>query len=202
MDNAPVSLDSTIGYVNVPALGDHTQESIKTYITGVQQEIKAADNTAVKGWIVDLRGNTGGYSRPMLQAIRPILGEGIVGYMLSPDGSSYPWDYEQTYSFVDAYKLKRPAPKVAVLMNGTTASAGELIAIAFTGRPQTKSFGTATRGVSTGRAVFDINGEKLSLAINVMADRTMKPYGKKVYPDVEEKNAELVIAKAVQWLNQ
>jgi carboxyl-terminal processing protease len=103
---------------------------------------------------------------------------------------------------VESYELKSPTPKVAVLMNGQTASAGELIAIAFIGRPQTKSFGTGTRGVSTTRAFFDINGERLTLANNRMADRILKPYGKKVYPDVEEKDAELVIVKAVQWLKQ
>jgi hypothetical protein len=199
--DAPVSLDNTIGYIKIPGFSEGWNETkIEAYITTIQQNIKDADNAHVKGWIVDLRGNRGGHYGPMLQSIRPILGEGEVGYMISPDGSSYAWDYN--FSSIENYELRKPNPKVAVLTDGRTASAGELIAIAFKGRPNTRSFGTSTQGVSTGRTYFNIDGEQLQLATELMADRTKKPYGREVYPDVEERNASIMVEKAVEWLKQ
>jgi hypothetical protein len=42
-----------------------------------------------------------------------------------------------------------PAPAVAVLTGPHTASSGEAVAIAFRGRPQTRSFGATTAGATT-----------------------------------------------------
>ncbi len=196
----PVSHDSTIGYIKIPWFLGTTEESITTYISTIQDSIKEQDKASVKGWIVDLRGNFGGYWGPMLQAVRPILGEGITGYMVSPDGTSYSWDFN--ISFVENYHLEKPDPKVAVLTDRRTASAGELITIAFKDRPHTRSFGTATYGVSTGRTEFGYYGERVVLATEIMADRNMKLYGKEVYPDEEESDATLMVEKAVEWIKR
>lgn len=45
--------------------------------------------------------------------------------------------------------LKRPSPRVAVLFDGMTASSGEAVVVAFKQRPDTRSFGMPTCGLST-----------------------------------------------------
>jgi carboxyl-terminal processing protease len=54
------------------------------------------------------------------------------------------------------YKLVVPSPRVAVLTDTGVASSGE--AIAFRGRPNTRSFGTPTCGLST-----DVNHSGLQM---------------------------------------
>lgn len=47
------------------------------------------------------------------------------------------------------YRLRHDAPKVAVLIDNGTASSGEAVLIAFQRRPDTRTFGNATCGLST-----------------------------------------------------
>ncbi|QMW04846.1 S41 family peptidase [Spirosoma foliorum] len=86
------------------------------------------------------------------------LGEGIVGYFIDPDGKLSSWSCQQGASLINQitivnvprpYRLRQVNPKVAVLTNRSTASSGNAISIAFKGRSQTRSFGSATCGLST-----------------------------------------------------
>ena len=109
-----------------------------------------------KGWIVDLRGNTGGNMWPMLTGIGPILGDGRVGSFVAADGN-VTWFYQdgktgtrnpaglETVSLTleDAPVLMTPSSPVAVLVDSSTASSAEAITIAFHGRPDTRFFGSA-----------------------------------------------------------
>ena len=64
------------------------------------------------------------------------------------DGAS--WDNGVAQRRVDApYRLRRDRPRVAVLTDGGVASSGEATVIAFRGRPDSRSFGAPTCGVST-----------------------------------------------------
>jgi carboxyl-terminal processing protease len=76
-----------------------------------------------------------------------------------------------------------------------------VMVISFRERPNTRSFGIPTKGLSTGNSNFDL-GENtiLVLCSSTMADRTKKTYGKRVDPDVIETNADSVVAKAIRWL--
>ena len=102
---------------------------------------------------------------------------------------------------VDApYRLKRERPRVAVLVDGAIASAGEGTVVAFRGRPDTRAFGTPTCGQSTGLRAFPMtDGATLALAVSVMADRTRTKYGQSVVPD-EVTDAGAAVDRAIAWL--
>ena len=56
--------------------------------------------------------------------------------------------------------------------------------IAFRGRPDARSFGQPTRGLSTANASFQLSdGALLILTVSTMADRTGLLYGTRVAPD-------------------
>lgn len=203
--------DSSIGYVKVSAFTKQGLEAM-AFAETIQNTIRKADKPTLRGWIVDLRGNLGGNMWPMLAGVGPILGEGVAGYFIDPNGQATGWGYEKASSVDNGsvvvtinypYQLIRPSAKVAVLTDGATTSSGEAIAIAFRERPNTRSFGAPTCGQSTANRTFAFtDGATLNLTVAVMADRTRKVYGKSLAPDVPEDNPEAVVRKALEWLKQ
>ena len=82
------------------------------------------------------------------------------------------------------YTLKRPAPRVAVLSDNRIASSGEATLIAFLRRPNTRSFGQPTCGLSTANATYPLSDSAtLTLTTSVMADRAKTPFGDSIPPD-------------------
>ncbi len=113
-------------------------------------------------WIIDLRGNLGGNMWPMLAGIGLVVGEGDLGSFQSPDGNNESWYYRtgkagsrsHGQDSVGAQVTNPPfqlpqLPWVAVLLDRSTASSGEAIAISFAGRPRSRSFGERTMGFAT-----------------------------------------------------
>jgi len=93
-------------------------------------------------------------------------------------------------------------PKVAVLTDGRAASSGEAVVISFRRRPNTRSFGGATCGLSTSNSTFRLtDGALLLLTTAVMADRTQSPYGDVVVPDETIGGDAPVVERAVAWLH-
>ena len=179
----------------------------------MQQQIKKIDLEQPCGWIVDLRGNYGGELWSMLIGIGPILGEGKAGDFIDAYGDKIEWAYQdgkmveggQTVAAVlgPPYHLARPDPPVAVLFDGTTYSAGEFIAISFVGRPNTRSFGRDSGGLTTALDRYILSdGATIVLADVVDADRTGKVYGGAIIPDVQVTNdsAGIIPDEALLWL--
>lgn len=212
-----VLLKGGLGYVLVPAFSSHEAEEVDKFATALQQIIRDVDAGNPGGWIVDLRGNGGGNMWGMLAGIGPILGEGCVGAFVYPDGREWHWYYIDGATRVEtwvsakikgmSHQLKVVSPHVAVLTGRFTASSGEAIVVAFRGRPNTRSFGEATRGVSTSNQNFPLSdGAMILLTVAIFADRTGQKYGDSIVPD-EVVNAQSseddgVLDAAVKWLHQ
>ncbi|HEU0301732.1 MAG TPA: S41 family peptidase, partial [Longimicrobium sp.] len=174
--------------VNGPALG-HAQQ--------YHDLIRDMDGAATCGWVVDLRFNGGGNMWPMLAGVGPILGEGSPGRFVDADGVQTPWFYEggvagmvyngQKVDISAAgtpYQLRRQAPPVAVLTGPGTASAAEAVAIAFRGRPATRSFGTGTAGFPTANSGYDMpDGAIVVLTTAWEEDRNGVRYATRITPD-------------------
>lgn len=199
-----------IGYVKVTTFNGGGSDATK-FAQSIQDAIKAADSDSIIGWIVDLRGNLGGNMWPMVVGVGPLLGEGICGYFLDPDGNASAWSYQKGSALLNqaeltkvesAYTVRKANPKVAVLTDRATASSGEAVAIAFKGRPNTRSFGKATCGLSTANVTNKLSdGALLNLAQSTMANRSKQAYGSSIQVD-EVVVAEKVVAEATSWLLQ
>ena len=87
-----VAVPGDIGYVKVGGTFDSGDAAVQ-FAVSVQAQIRAADNDRVVGWLVDLRGNRGGNLWPMLAGIGPVLGDGLAGAFIDPDGNVTHWGY-------------------------------------------------------------------------------------------------------------
>jgi C-terminal processing protease CtpA/Prc len=97
---------------------------------------------------------------------------------------------------------------IAVLLGSATASSGEMVAIAFHGRPHTRSFGMATMGATTAvHGAQDQYGNFFGITSLYAADRHGLRIHPKVVPDVviEAKpaptdQADQPLRAAIDWL--
>ena len=205
----PLALPSNIGSVAVGAFSGTTEQA-NAYARQIQDAIAAADRSDLIGWIVDLRSNGGGNMWPMIAGLGPILGDGPLGYFLGPTGSETLWEYRNGSSLSGSfavstvsppYTLRRPAPRVAVLSDNRIASSGEATLIAFRQRPNTRSFGQPTCGLSTANANYTLSdGALLVLTTAVMADRVKTRFGDSIPPDEVIADSAQTIQRAIAWL--
>jgi carboxyl-terminal processing protease len=205
----PPVLPEEIGYVRVPAFSG-TAEEATALANDLQRTIMSADKADLIGWIVDVRGNGGGNMWPMIAGVGPVLGEGVAGYFIDPVGAETAWEYRDGAAWEGSvanqrvaapYRLRRDRPRVAVLTDNGIASSGEAVVIAFKGRPDTRSFGDRTCGLSTANAPYPMSdGATLNITEAVMADRTRTKYGYSVQPDETVLMTDQMVERAVAWL--
>jgi len=216
VDPSVALVEPEIGYLDVPAYsgGGAEGDALAALYHGL---IESVDTTGVCGWVVDLRGNTGGNMWPMLAGVGPILGTGVAGSFVYPDSVVQPWSYVggkaslagSPLATADPFYAPADPPRpVAVLTDARTASSGEGVTVAFRGRPETRSFGLSTFGVSTGNAGYQlIDGAIIFLTVAWMADRDGEVYGTELPPDEVVTGAKTgvratdpVLDRALEWL--
>lgn len=202
-----------VAYLNMPQFHSGNEAWDTYFADTLQGLIRALDRPGLKGWVLDLRVNHGGNCWPMLAGIGPVLGNGVCGYFGLDDDRFY-WSYMDGSSLTDdtvqcsvsrsPYVLLATDPRVAVITGPGTASSGEVVAVAFRGRPGARSFGTPTAGYSTTNTNFDLSdGAMLFLATSVYVDRAKNPYGDAIPPDElipTSAEGDAPLERAVQWL--
>jgi carboxyl-terminal processing protease len=182
-----------IAYLEVPGFLGSAQHGIR-YADALQAQIAELDAADPVGWMVDLTGNWGGNMWPMLAGLGPLLGEGPLGSFAFPHHPPAVWSYRAGRAWIDdvvlaqtshgGYQLRHATRPVALLMTTRTASSGEAVVIAFNGRPNTRRFGTATRGLTTANDGFSMpDGAALMVTIGTFADRLGRVYGEAIEPD-------------------
>lgn len=211
-------LDGKFAYLSMPSVSSGSDLGNTYFADQLQRLIDSLDRSAPQGWILDLRGNDGGNCWPMLAGIGPVLGEGTCGYFVTPGKKdSGRWFYRKGKSGIGKaaitkisrkpYKLRQKLPPVAVITGPRTASSGEVVTVAFRKRPNTRSFGEPTAGLSTGNENYALrDGAQIFLTTSVYADRTKEAYGSRIVPDevlppptgLNSPDAALEAAK--QWL--
>lgn len=201
--------ENQVGYIKIPGFGG-TDSLCSAFAERLQQIIKDIDTNNLKGWIIDLRNNTGGNMWPMLQGIGPIIGDGTAGYFVNDKKDFMAWGYSDGKTFsgetfivnsVCNYELRNKNKKIAVLINYRTMSSGEAIAIAFKRLPNTRFFGEKTRGLTTCNSSFFLSDSSMiALMTAVFADRDSTVYGIPIIPDeiVETDDPKEV---AISWIN-
>ncbi len=206
-----VQVPDDVGYVKVASFsGIGAAET--AFAQSIQDAVRAADRERLAGWIVDLRNNRGGNMWPMVAGLGPILSDARAGAFIDPDGGTTWWGYQDNASIYNGeplvgvtspYRLLRANPRVAVLTNCGVSSSGEAVAIGFRARRDTRSFGTATYGLSTANDEFPLSGGgTLFLCVSTMADRTGRTYGSAVVPDEVIADPVETVRRAVEWLRQ
>ncbi len=153
----------------------------------------------VHGWILDLRGNAKGHVQDMPAALSALLGEGKVLTLRGPDSSQELRIHgaevvEHTgfrHTWVDEHldenvRLNQEQAPVAILVDRATRGAGESLAIAFKGRPNTYFLGERTGGATEWGPHFLLpDGAILAIMSEQVFDRHREAYPEGLQPDQE-----------------
>ena len=213
-------LNDNIGYIKMDGFSSGDSISIQKYADSLQNKIKQIDNKNLKGWVLDLRENTGGNCWPMLTGIGPLLGNGICGYFTNTTSEKSSWFYKNGESGINNYTITKVSNEpyelidnskpIAILTGYKTGSSGEVVVTAFHNKNNTKSFGENTAGLSTGNANFKLSdGSMILLTTSIYADRKGIVFGGEIRPDeivnfsyqsIGKPN-DIVIKKAMEWIN-
>lgn len=184
-----------IGLVTVPP---HSGRNRPAYVDSLRTQLVTLDSTGVCGWIVDLRENTGGNMWPMLAGVGPLLGAEMVGsFTDGPPGAG--WRYRDGRSWLGdstppaeplgwgstpPRQLEHAEAPVALLVGKETASSGEMVLLAFLGRPNVRSFGDSTAGfASANKSVPLRDGATLVVTSSYPRDRLGRTYPLRIAPD-------------------
>jgi carboxyl-terminal processing protease len=208
-----------LGYLDIPGFAGGTPPQQVEFAETLKNAVQTVEATGICGWVVDLRRNTGGNLWPMLAGLGPLLGEGELAASIYPDGRRVPvWHRDGQAGFGDYTQLRVRSPyraavalPVAVLLGPATASSAEVLAVAFRGRPGTRTFGAPTRGLSAGNRTFALaDGASLVLTVAATSDSAGRVYLGPITPDEvvaaaggrrpAEGAADAVLDAAVAWL--
>jgi carboxyl-terminal processing protease len=187
--------NGTVGYIALNQFGD-------TSIDELRDELQTLKKQNLKGLILDLRGNGGGYLDGAVELVSMFLGEGNV---VSVEHRKNP--PEQHY--VSGNPLWPDIPLV-VLQNEGTASASEITAGALQDYGRATIVGRTSFGKGTVQEIISLGG---GASLRVTVARWLTPKGKDlgkegVHPDIDvELTPEDAQAKkdpqldaATQWL--
>lgn len=154
--------DPQTGYVAIRLFGERTAKELD----------RALDDLQGKGaqrLVLDLRHNTGGLLQASIDVASRFLNDGVVVYERKSDGS------ETTYRVVNAQRA--PGWPVAILVDGATASASEIVAGALRDRGRATLIGEKTFGKGSVQMVHDLSDGS---SIHVTVAHWMTPNGHEI----------------------
>ncbi len=196
-----------IGYLRVNSFNASSEKTKLHYIKGLRDEINRQKDRDTKAWIIDLRYNKGGNMWPMLAGIAPLLSNGVHGYFVKPDGSKTAWGTYDGQSFlnnqfmvgIEKSSVGDANMPIAVLSSEQTASSGESLLVAFEDKPNIRSFGKPSCGMSTANRQFNLsNGATLNITTATMASKNGKLFGGRIAVD---ESSTRPVEDAIQWIN-
>ena len=198
--------DDSILYLKLPEhMGVDVSDSLYTFT--VYDAI--FQHTEAKGYIIDLRGNTGGNMYPMFAALSPLIPDGVclsfqkrqrtiplsIEYIRKSEiGNRRPMPGE---SFIQSVR-QRP---IALLTDTLTASSGEATLLAFRGLSNTRTFGLPTAGYASANVPYPLP-DNYTLVLTTSRDvaRTGEVFcDDPIHPDVE---TDTPLDDALAWIKK
>lgn len=168
-------ISKDLGYIRITTFS-------KTSSDEFNAELKALTDKQVKGLVIDLRDNGGGYVDQGLKICDTILPECTIGYLENKKGD------RETYNSDEAC-IDVP---LAVLVNEKTASASEILAAAVKGNNAGSIVGTRTFGKGLSQKEYKFSdGSCLKLTVAQYLTPAGDPIdGKGIKPDKKVKESD------------
>jgi hypothetical protein len=192
----------TVGWLTIPLLAATGGLEARTYADAIRAGLAQGIDAQVCGFVVDLSGHQGGNMWPGLEGLGPLFGaDAVVGAFKRAQS----WRIEKPAEGDDGrlWSDKVAQLPVAVLVGPQTASSGEAIAVAFSGRPATEFFGRKTYGVATSNQMVALGDGMVAFVMtSEMLDRNGKAFPNGIVPPVEDASDEAASARALAWLGE
>ena len=212
-------VEKNYGYIQIPGIqawGQKTNE----YAQAIADSICWLAAKKVKGYIIDLRLNSGGQLSAMLSGLNLLLGNTYLGGGVNSYGTeTNRFEILKNNFCINAVQMTAIKNKcdallsskpVVVLIGPATISSGSISAIAFKGRPATLFIGEPTAdGYTTGNDYFYFTPTlSLNLSTSYSQDRNKIIYKNSVEPEVVIKDGDdfdrLIndkkVKKAIEWM--
>ncbi len=198
--NAPLlGPKQQVAYIRLSQFGDHTNDEWVKMVNDVNLQIKAS-NGGVKGLILDLRNNPGGYLTDAAFIASEFLKDGVV--VIQEKSPS-----ERVVFSVSRKGLLLDIPMI-VLINKGSASASEIVAGALRDYKRAKLVGEQSFGKGTIQQAEDLgNGAGIHITIaKWLTPNEIWVHGKGLTPDIvvepdnKNPNHDTMLEKAVQEL--
>ena len=160
-----------IGYIVINTFADNTYSQFK-------EELEKLEEKGIDSLVIDVRSNTGGYLHSVTSILNILLPEGKTMYQIS--------DRTSTKSYQSTSSVSRNYP-IAVIIDGSSASASEILAIAMQESYGATIIGTNSYGKGTVQTTKELsNGGMFKYTIQ----KWLSPKGnwineKGVTPDVK-----------------
>ena len=143
-------LEDQIGYIAIYGFDAPTADQFKKELTNLKRQ-------GMKGLVLDLRGNPGGYLETAVDIADEIISKGLVVYIEDKNGN------REDFSAVNSAELDMP---IAVLVNKGSASASEILAGALKDHGVATIVGTTTFGKGLVQNTFPFaDGSALKVTI-------------------------------------
>lgn len=190
-------LKNKYAYIRIPGNNDFAFKKVDSISSDIANHINTVNSSKIKGWIIDLRANTGGNMYPILLGLKGFLGNNtmIGGFRNAKNENTGNWEIKNNELYIDDNLLKStfiinsPIPQdipIVILSGYYTASAGEMTVIAFRGRNKTYVVGEPTANYTTAVIGFKINSfAGINLSTDYVVDRKSNIYKSYVTPDFE-----------------
>lgn len=195
-------IDNKIGYIRIPGNKDFAFKKVDSIANDIVSHINVINSEKIKGWIIDLRLNTGGNMYPILLGLKEFIGNDIVfgGFKNSKDEFTGKWEIRNHIMKIDGIELTRKTDlnfpikeniPIVVLTSPYTASAGEMTTISLIGRKNTYLVGEPTANYTTAVQGFKINKDAgINLSTDYVIDRNLNVYKENIQPDFEILNGD------------
>jgi len=190
-------IDKKYGYIRILGNDDFSFKKVDSLADDIVSHINAVNSNKIKGWIIDLRLNTGGNMYPILLGLKNFIGNDLVfgGFNDAKNQSTGKWEVQQGKMLIDGVELEnkktlenpiKGTVPIIILTSCYTASAGEMTAISFIGRNNTFIVGEPTANYTTAVQGFKINSVAgINLSTDYVIDRNQKVYKNNITPDFE-----------------
>ena len=164
-------LDGKVGYLKLKQFAATTAKEMKTAMREMRGQ-------GAKAWIVDLRSNPGGLLEQAIQVSDLFLDKGTI---VTTVGGR---ERESRRASRSGSDTKLP---IAVLVNGNSASASEIVAGALKNLERAVTIGSSTFGKGSVQILYDNNdGSKLKLTIaEYLTPKDLSIQSVGIVPDVE-----------------
>lgn len=175
--------ENDIPYLKLPPFMGNEKEA-KAYRTMLHQ---ALTKETYKRVIVDFENNSGGNMYPLIGGLAAILPNGTLFQFEYANGQKIGTTLSQILASKQTEeKNSSKTIPIAILVNGNTASSGEMTTLAFKGLPNVKIFGKPTAGYTTGNMVYSLyDGATIQLTVSRIIDRKGNRYeNTPIEPDI------------------